>query len=48
MAQVKAMATKPDGQSSIPRPHMVEGKNLLGKVVLCSPHTHRAHAHTVT
>lgn len=41
MAQrVKAHATEPDDLNSIPRTHMVEGKNTLRKAVLWTPRTH--------
>lgn len=39
--RVKVLATKLDNMSSIPRPHMVEGKTQLLQIFLPpSPHTH--------
>lgn len=38
--QIKALVTKPDHLSLIPRIHMVERENQLLQVVLCPTHTH--------
>lgn len=38
--QVKALAAKPKGQSSVPGTQMAEGKNQLQQVVFQTPHAH--------